>query len=84
MAQSKSYYQAYDDRYRQIHEQSLHRPSQAASPIVLDIMTTYQVSKASAILEIGGAAVRSAAFLLPTSYPVLAMDLSPAALTFVL
>ena len=82
MAQSKSYYQAYDDRYRQIHEQSLHWFSEAPSPIVLEIMNKYQVSKASAILEIGCGEGRDAAYLLQNSYPVLATDVSTEAVKY--
>ena len=82
MAQSKSYYQAYDDRYRQIHEQSLHWFSEAPSPIVLEIMNKYQVSKASAILEIGCGEGRDAAYLLQNGYPVLATDVSTEAVKY--
>ena len=82
MAQSKSYYQAYDDRYRQIHEQSLHWFSKAPSPIVLEIMNKYQVSKASAILEIGCGEGRDAAYLLQNGYPVLATDVSAEAVKY--
>lgn len=64
MVQSKSYYQAYDNRYQQIHEQSLHWFSEEPSPIVLEIMKKYRVSKAAAILKIGCGEGRDAAYLL--------------------
>mgnify|MGYP005766875105 FL=1 len=82
MKQSRRYYQAYDDRYRQIHEQSLHWFSEAPSPIVLEIMNKYQVSKASAILEIGCGEGRDAAYLLQNGYPVLATDVSTEAVKY--
>ena len=82
MVQSKSYYQAYDNRYRQIHEQSLHWFSEEPSPIVLEIMKKYRVSKAAAILEIGCGEGRDAAYLLQNGYPVLATDVSAEAVRY--
>ena len=53
MTQSKKYYQAYDERYRQVHEQSLQWSSQSPSPIVREILEKYHISKNDSILEIG-------------------------------
>ena len=75
----KKYYEAYDDRYRQVHKENLRWFDDNPSNIVLQIMEKYSVGKQDRILEIGCGEGRDARFLLKNGYRVLATDVSPAA-----
>ena len=76
------YYEAYDDRYRQVHQAGLQWFDSAPSPIVAEIMDAFQLSKTSRILEIGCGEGRDAIALLEQGYPLLATDISPEAIRF--
>ncbi len=82
MTQSKKYYQAYDERYRQVHEQSLQWSSLSPSPIVSKILEIYHISKNDPILEIGCGEGRDAVCLLQNGYPLLATDISAEAISY--
>ena len=75
----RKYYEAYDDRYRQVHRENLHWFDENPSGIVLETMEKFSVAKGSRILEIGCGEGRDARFLLGKGYDVLATDVSPAA-----
>ena len=75
----KKYYEAYDDRYRQVHRENLCWFDENPSPIVLQTMEKFAVTKQSRILEIGCGEGRDARFLLGKGYDVLATDVSAAA-----
>ena len=75
----KKYYEAYDDRYRQVHRENLHWFDENPSEIVLEIMERFSVTKQKRILEIGCGEGRDARFLLGKGYDVLATDVSAAA-----
>lgn len=79
---SKPYYEAYDDRYRQVHGSNLQWFSDSPSPIVGQVMERYGISTASAILELGCGEGRDAGFLLNQGYRVTATDISPAAIRY--
>lgn len=66
----KKYYEAYEDRYKQIHAYDLQWASDTPSKIVLDTISKYQISKDASILEIGCGEGRDAACLLKAGYPV--------------
>lgn len=78
----KQYYEAYDDRYRQVHSSDLQWFSDAPSPIVGQVMQKYGISTASSILELGCGEGRDAGFLLNQGYQVTATDISPAAVSY--
>ena len=78
----KSYYEAYDDRYRQVHDKSLRWFAQSPSPIVYDTIREFGVRKSDKILEIGCGEGRDARFLLEKGYALLATDVSAAAVSF--
>ena len=75
----RKYYEAYDDRYRQVHRENLHWFDDAPSGIVLETVEKYSVTARHRILEIGCGEGRDARFLLEKGYDVLATDVSPAA-----
>lgn len=78
----RKYYEAYDDRYRQIHTRNLRWFSEDPSPIVGQVISEFSLPKTANILEIGCGEGRDAKVLLRAGYDVLATDLSPAAIAF--
>lgn len=76
----RKYYEAYDDRYRQVHEMKLQWASDMPSPIVTQIMEQFAISKNSTVLELGCGEGRDAAHLLKQGYCVTATDISPEAI----
>jgi len=51
--EAQKYYEAYDQRYRQIHGKDLLWFRQMPSPIVMDILKEFDLSPDNQILEIG-------------------------------
>lgn len=78
----KKYYKAYDDRYKQIHEQNLQWSSETPSKIVFETMQSFSLPTNSKILEIGCGEGRDAYLLLTQGYDVLATDISCEAINF--
>lgn len=78
----RKYYEAYDDRYIQVHEKAIQWASNIPSAIVLDVMEKYGVGKESSILELGCGEGRDAAPLLSKGYAVTATDISPEAIRY--
>ncbi|MDR2686751.1 MAG: class I SAM-dependent methyltransferase [Oscillospiraceae bacterium] len=78
----RKYYEAYDDRYKQVHRKSLHWFSGLNSKIVEEIIGKYKIPKASKLLEIGCGEGRDAIYLLKNGYHLLATDISPAAIQY--
>lgn len=78
----RKYYEAYDDRYRQVHEKKLQWASDAPSPIVSLVMERFGISTDAQILELGCGEGRDARFLLTRGYQVTATDISPEAIAY--
>ena len=78
----QKYYEAYDNRYRQIHGQNLQWASDQPSAIVAQTMKQFSVSSGDALLEIGCGEGRDAAALLRDGYHLLATDISPEAIRY--
>lgn len=78
----RKYYEAYDDRYRQVHKENLHWFDESPSGIVFETIQRYAVSSDAKMLEVGCGEGRDARFLLNRGYDVLASDVSPAAVSF--
>lgn len=76
----RKYYEAYDDRYRQVHGESLQWFADSPSPIVAQVLERFCVD--GRILEIGCGEGRDARFLLERGCDVLATDVSPAAIDY--
>ncbi len=77
----RPYYEAYDDRYRQIHEKRLRWSFDVPTPIVLETIERL-CTKASHILEIGCGEGRDAKAVLDAGYDLLATDISEEAISF--
>ena len=82
MGECRKYYEAYDDRYRQVHSKGLQWSSSENSEIVERTIKKYGISKTANILEIGCGEGRDANFLLKKGYNLLATDVSPAAVKY--
>ena len=78
----RKYYEAYEDRYRQIHEQNLQWFCEAPSPIVSETIREFSILPQHKILEIGCGEGRDAFPLLQQGFDLLATDISPEAVTF--
>ena len=78
----KKYYEAYDDRYRQVHRENLQWFADDPSPIVNEVMERFSISKGAKILEIGCGEGRDAGALMHQGHDVLATDVSPAAISY--
>ena len=78
----RRYYEAYDDRYRQVHGAGLQWFADTPSPIVGEVLERYGVGTRAKILEIGCGEGRDAGALLAAGYDVLATDVSPAAVDY--
>ena len=78
----KAYYEAYDDRYCQVHEQGLQWTSNAHTEIVETILVDYPVPASAKILEIGCGEGRDAVHMLEKGYNLLATDVSPEAIRY--
>ena len=80
--QERKYYEAYDDRYKQVHGKSLKWFSGLNSKIVDEVIEKYNITKAMKLLEIGCGEGRDAIHLLKNGYNLLATDISPAAIAY--
>lgn len=78
----RNYYEAYDDRYRQVHKENLHWFDENPSEIVYQTLQKYALSTDARMLEIGCGEGRDARFLLSRGYDVLATEISQAAILY--
>lgn len=78
----RKYYEAYDDRYRQVHSRNLQWFDDAPTPIVAEIIGEYGITCHHKILELGCGEGRDAYPLLKEGYQVMATDISGAAITY--
>ena len=78
----RKYYEAYDDRYRQVHEQNLQWFCDNPSPIVEEIIQELHISSQHKILELGCGEGRDAIYLLNRGFDLLATDISAEAIAF--
>ena len=76
----RKYYEAYDDRYAQVHGADLQWFAGSPSPIVGEVLERYHIK--GKMLEIGCGEGRDAGYLLERGYDVLATDVSPAAIRY--
>lgn len=76
------YYEAYEKRYRQVHEKSLSWASDKNSPIVWDTLKKYIKADNPKILDIGCGEGRDCLFLMKQGYDVQAIDISEEAIRY--
>ena len=78
----RKYYQAYDDRYRQVHEKELRWFAKNPTPIVGEMIRAFSIPKEHRLLEIGCGEGRDAIPLLRDGYDLLATDVSEEAIAY--
>lgn len=78
----RKYYEAYDDRYRQVHSQNLQWFYDDPSPVVTQTIEEFGISRQDLILELGCGEGRDAYPLLSQGYGLLATDISQEAIAF--
>lgn len=78
----RNYYEAYDERYRQVHSENLQWFYDDPTPIVEETILKYGINENSRLLELGCGEGRDAFPLLAKGYRLLATDISPEAIDF--
>lgn len=78
----RKYYEAYDDRYRQVHRENLRWFMEEQSAIVGEVISEFDLPKTAKLLEIGCGEGRDAKFLLNQGYDLLATDISAEAVSY--
>lgn len=78
----RKYYEAYEDRYRQIHGMGLRWFGEGPSAIVNRIMEELGITKQHRLLELGCGEGRDAFPILKAGFDLLATDISGAAIDF--
>lgn len=78
----RKYYDAYNDRYQQVHGLNLRWFAEKPSPIVAETMQKYSISREHRLLEIGCGEGRDARPLLEQGYDLLATDVSAEAISY--
>ena len=78
----RKYYEAYDERYRQIHSQNLQWFYDDPTPIVMETIKKFEISHDHKILELGCGEGRDAYPLLKQGFTLLATDISPEAIAY--
>ena len=82
IAIDRQYYEAYDDRYRQIHAEGLQWFYDDPTPIVAQVIEDFGITRSHKMLELGCGEGRDAILLLENGYDLLATDISQAAITY--
>lgn len=72
----KKYYEAYDERYKAVHQKNLRWMGYSPSDIVLQTVNKFGVTKGDTLLELGCGEGRDAIALLEKGYNLLATDVS--------
>ena len=78
----RKYYEAYDDRYRQVHKQNMQWFCDNPSPIVEEVIREFHISTRHKCLELGCGEGRDAICLLDQGFNLLATDISAEAIAF--
>lgn len=78
----KKYYEAYEQRYKTIHEKGFGWFADTPTPIVFDVINRYDLPKNVKMLEIGCGEGRDAIPLLKRGYGLYATDISAEAVSY--
>ena len=76
------YYEAYENRYKTIHDKGYSWSSDKPTPIVLETIKKYKINQKDNILELGCGEGRDANPLLKQGYNLLAADISKEAISY--
>ena len=79
---SRKYYAAYEERYKAVHARGMSWSSNSSSPIVMEVIKKYHIRRDHQLLEIGCGEGRDSKAVLDHGYPLLATDISNAAIEY--
>lgn len=78
----KKYYEAYEERYRTVHNKGLRWSSDENSPIVMEIIKKYNITSQHRLLEIGCGEGRDSRTVLDNGFNLMATDISNQAIEY--
>lgn len=78
----QKYYEAYDERYKAIHQKGSSWSSDKCTPIVMEIIKKYNISSQMHLLEIGCGEGRDSKSILEHDFNLLATDISTEAIRY--
>ena len=82
MENTSKYYTAYDDRYKTAHSKGVSWSSDISTPIVMEVISRYNIGTDHKILEIGCGEGRDAKTVLNNGFNLMATDISKEAITY--
>lgn len=78
----RKYYEAYEERYKSVHQLGLQWSEKEPTPIVMSIIDKYNISKQTRILEIGCGEGRDTIYLYKNGHNVYGSDISKEAIDY--
>lgn len=78
----KQYYEAYEERYKAVHQLGIQWAEKGPTPIVENIIHKYNISKNAKVLEIGCGEGRDAIYLHNNGYNIYGTDISQEAVNY--
>lgn len=78
----KKYYEAYEERYRTVHDKGIRWSSDTNSPIVMDIIKKYNITPQHHLLEVGCGEGRDSRTVLERGFNLMATDISNEAIKY--
>lgn len=78
----KQYYEAYEERYKAVHQLGIQWAEKGPTPIVENMIHKYNISKNTKVLEIGCGEGRDAIYLHNNGYNVYGTDISQEAVNY--
>lgn len=79
---NKKYYEAYEERYKTIHEKGFSWSSDMNTPIVMEVIHKYKIDFNDKLLEIGCGEGRDSKVVLENGYDLMAIDISNEAIQY--
>ena len=79
---NKKYYEAYNERYKTIHQKGRSWSSDISTPIVMETIAKYGFSKIDPMIEVGCGEGRDSKPILEAGYNLLATDVSEEAIKY--
>lgn len=78
----RKYYAAYEERYKTAHANGVSWSSNVSTPIVMEVIDRYKISRGHKLLEIGCGEGRDARTVLEHGFSLMATDISQEAITY--
>ena len=79
---SRKYYAAYEERYKTAHAQGVSWSSDVSTPIVMEVIEKYNITRDRQLLEIGCGEGRDSKTVLEHGYQLMATDISKEAIAY--